>query len=43
MNYIALFEMALSNTAFPYGNKLLFTEKTYAQARKLDTAYKMLA
>lgn len=43
MNYIAPFELALSNTAFSYGNQLLFTEKTYAQARKLDTAYKMLA
>ena len=43
MNYIAPFELALSNTTFSYGNQLLFTEKTYAQARKLDTAYKMLA
>ena len=43
MNYIAPFELALSNTTFSYGKELLFTEKTYAQARKLDTAYKMLA
>lgn len=43
MNYIAPFELALSNTTFSYGSELLFTKKTYAQARKLDTAYKMLA
>lgn len=43
MNYIAPFEQALSNATFVYGADLVLTQKTYAQARKFDTAYKMLA
>lgn len=43
MNYIAPLEQALSNTTFSYGRELIFTEKTYNQARKFDTAYRMLA